>query len=87
MSLQMSGLILDVQDNDFKGLVFHSEKFDSGLGKNVECSLTVGVSKEHLHLLPEYKKLIGQHVNIPVVALPTKKGGIFLITGSNGLPA
>lgn len=80
MALVFLGKLLDVRTGDYNSLVFESERYDFGLQKIVPVSETVGISNECMHFLPNYKKHIGDDILVPVNALKTKKGGIFLLT-------
>lgn len=77
--LLFMGELLDVQEGDYKTLIFKSTRYDRGLSKEVECSEQVGISEECQDFIPNYKKNIGEVVAIPINALKTKKGGIFLL--------
>lgn len=77
------GELLDVQTGDYNTLVFKSKRFDVGLGVEVPCSEQVGISEECKEFIPNYKKNIGEFVAVPIRALKTKKGGIFLLAQSD----
>lgn len=82
MGLRYEGKLIDVETGDYNSLVFESSKFDYRLQREVPISETVGISKEDLPNLPAFKKFIGEMISVPVNAIKTKKGGIFLL--SNG---
>lgn len=79
------GELIDVQTGEYNSLVFKSERFDIGLGIKVPCSESVGVSKECLEFIPNFKKHINEQVVIGVNALKTKKGGIFYLATTDVL--
>lgn len=74
------GELLDVQEGDYKTLVFKSTKFDRGLQESVPCSESVGISDECAAFIPNYKKHIGEMISVPIAAIKTKRGGIFLLS-------
>lgn len=77
--LLFMGELLDVQEGDYNTLVFKSTRYDRGLQKDVECSEQVGISDECKDFMSNYKKNIGDVVAVPISALKTKKGNIFLL--------
>ena len=82
----VSAKIIDVTESDkYKNIVILGTRYDRGLQKEVECSVQIGVSTEHHHLLAKYKSLIGQHVYLPVNLWAGAKG-IFRLTAGDGLP-
>lgn len=83
--LIFSGNLVDVQTGDYNSLIFESERYDSRLKKNVTYAEMVGVAKECLEFMPNYRKYIGQSIFVGVSALKTKKGGIFLLCNTDVL--
>ncbi len=81
--LLFTGELLDVQTGEYNSLVFKSKRYDMGLKQEVPCSESVGISDECLPFLQNYKKCIGDDVAVPVLAIKTKKGGIFLLTNGD----
>lgn len=82
--LAYTGKLINVQTGDFNSLVFAGTKWDVGLQKEVEASVNIAISKDHLYLVDEYRKSMGNPVSIPVRAGVTKKGGIWYATAGNG---
>lgn len=78
--LLFNATLVDVQDGDYKSLVFEAKKYDNRLKKNVVYAESVGISKECEQFIGNYKRHIGEMVLVGVSALVTKKGGIFLLS-------
>ena len=82
--LAYTGKLINVQTGDFNSLIFAGTKWDVGLQKEVEASVNIAIRKDHLYLVDEYRKSMGNPVSIPVRAGVTKKGGIWYATAANG---
>lgn len=79
--------LVDVQDGEYKSLIFEAKKWDSRLKKNVVYAESVGISKECEGFIPNYRKHIGETLSVGVSALVTKKGGVFLLATTDALVA
>lgn len=82
--LTYTAKLLQVRTGDFNSLVFQGVKWDAGLQKEVEASVSVMISKDHMYLVEEYKKMQGSVVTLPVRDGVTKKGQIWYSTAANG---
>lgn len=72
--------LVDVQDSEFKSLVFRSSRYDDRLKEKVVFAETVGISKECEIFIPNFKSHIGEKILIGINALMTKKKDkIFLL--------
>lgn len=84
--LVFNSVLVDVQtSSEFNSLIFSAKRYDSRLKKTVEYAESVGISKECLDFIPNYRKYIGEVLAVGVTALQTKKGGIFLLTTTDVL--
>lgn len=73
-----SGELIDVQDGEFRSLIFKSQRWDRGLNMNVPTSVSLGIGNEMAVNIPNYKKHIGEKILIGVEPRITKdKRGIF----------
>lgn len=68
-----SGKLLSVETGEYNSLVFATKKFDIGLGKFVDCSESVGISKECLHHVNSYKQHIGEVILVGINVFKTQK--------------
>lgn len=70
--------LIDVQDGEFRSLIFKSQKWDRYLNQNVPMSMSVGIGNDLAVNIPNYKKHIGEKILIGVEPRITKdKKGIF----------
>lgn len=75
--LLFAGELVDVQTGEYNTLVFASTKWDAGLKKQVECSVSVGITDETMPFLANYKSKIGEKIFVGVNPIITKKGKIY----------
>lgn len=75
--LLFAGELVDVQTGEYNTLVFASTKYDAGLKKQVECSVSIGITDETLQFLSNYKANIGEKIAVGVNPIITKKGKIY----------
>lgn len=80
-----SGKLLNVENGNYKSLIFQSKKFDVGLKRYVDCSESIGISEECLCFINNYENFIGENIIVGINVLPTKKGGIFTIATTDVL--
>lgn len=77
--LIFNALLVDVQDGEYKSLIFEATRFDSRLNKKVIYAESVGISKDCEKFISSYLSHVGEVVQIGVSALVTKKNSIFLL--------
>lgn len=82
--LSLTSKLLDVRTGEYNSLVFSGTRWDAGLQKEVESSMSVALNKDHLYLVEEYRKAIGQVISLPVRAALTKTKTIWYQTTGNG---
>lgn len=81
--LTFSGKLISVNDQ-YNNLTFESERFDYGLGQMVPCSERVSIDKQrHLHLINQYKALVGKVITVPV-AVRSGNNGLWKVTDGDG---
>lgn len=81
--LIFNALLVDVQDGDYKSLIFEAKRYDNRLKKQVIYAESVGISKECEDFIPNYKRHIGEVCMVGVSSLVTKKGSVFLLASTD----
>lgn len=72
------GELIDVQDGEFKSLIFKTTKYDYGLKTEVPTSYSIGIPNDFVTNIPNYKKHIGEMILVGVRPQMTKsKKSIF----------
>lgn len=79
--------LVDVQDGEYKSLIFKAKRYDSRLKETITYAESVGISKECEQFIPNYRKHINETLSVGVSALVTKKGGVFLLATTDALVA
>lgn len=64
--------LINVQEGDFRSLVFRTQKWDRNLNQNVPASASIGIGNDMVPYIPNYKKHIGEKILIGVEPRVTK---------------
>lgn len=80
-----SGKLLNVENGNYKSLIFQSKKFDVGLKRYVDCSESFGISQECLSFIDNYESCIGENIIVGINILPKQTKGFFIIVTTDVL--
>ena len=76
--------LLDVRTGEFNSLIMEGKKWDSGLQREVDSSISIGINRDHMYLIEDYRKAIGQVISIQVRPALTKNKSIWYSTSGSG---
>ena len=88
--LVMTAELVDVRESEMDGkktfnLVFRGSRYDVGLKCEVPASVQVMIADEHKVQVPEFKKMIGQQIEVQVDARVSKRNQVWYLTSGKGL--
>lgn len=87
MFLYTSELLEVTNRAEYFNLLLRGTRYDIGLRQEVECSQQISISKDHMHLVPTYKDLVGKQITIPVsIQYMKKTNQLWIRTAHDGQP-